>query len=69
MILFPDAGTELSHQQGVGAQIVEEVTVDRHSVDMYDACHDLGEGIFDGNRRITPLSLCDVARGGVQLNC
>ena len=40
---FSDAGAELGHHQGVRAQVVEEVAVDRHTVDVQDVGENLGE--------------------------
>ena len=46
--MLADAGAELGHQHRVGAQVVEEVSVDRRIVDADDAAQDLGEDPLGG---------------------
>jgi hypothetical protein len=43
---LPDPGAELGHQQGVGTEVVEEMTVDRHVLDAHDATKQLGERLL-----------------------
>ena len=40
---FPDPGAEPRHQQGIGAQIVEEVVVHRDPIELQEAHQDLGD--------------------------
>ncbi len=41
------AGAELRHEQGIGAEVVEEVAVDRHLALAQDSRQQLSEACFD----------------------
>ncbi|GAA1214650.1 hypothetical protein GCM10009608_59410 [Pseudonocardia alaniniphila] len=48
---LPNPGAELSHQQGVGTQIVEKVTVDRYLIRTHDICKQVRKLPLDVNGR------------------
>jgi hypothetical protein len=49
ILAFPDPCAEVGHHQRVGAQVVEEVTVERYVFLAYDTGQDLREdGLGDG---------------------
>ena len=42
----------MGHDERVSAEVVEEVSVDRHLLDMQDLGEQLGEGVFEGSRAL-----------------
>ena len=62
-----DAGTELGHHQGVGAQVVEEVAVDRDAVNVQNAGQDLAERLLGRRSRfggVRPVARIVIHRCG-----
>ena len=63
VVPLPDPGAEVRHDQGVGAQIVEEVAVERDMVPLHDTREHLGEdllGAASGAGRVPGRVLCRV---------
>ena len=48
---LPDPGAEMGHHQRVGAQVVEEVAVRRHLLDVHDVGQHPGQAVLEAARR------------------
>ena len=59
VVPLPHPGAELGHHQRVGTQVVEEVRIDRHPLDVHDARQHLGKGPREAGRRAGAPSLDD----------